>query len=90
MSDTQSNEIDHPKHPSDDRAIRPLPTGLHSSQAKLVYLTLMTTAGVTISELRASLHMPAIALYPTLETLVDRGLVDREGETYACASDDHE
>lgn len=57
-------------------------TELRSSQAKLVYLALVVGSGSTVGELRASLRLPTLALYPTLELLIERDLVEREGEAY--------
>lgn len=61
---------------------------LRSPRAKLVYLGLEVTSGSTVGELRTSLGIPALALYPTLELLIDRGLVERHGRTYAPVEDD--
>jgi predicted transcriptional regulator len=55
---------------------------LGSTQSKLVYLALVVHSGATIDELRASLRIPALSLYPSLEQLIERDLVEREGETY--------
>lgn len=60
---------------------------LRSSQAKLVYLALVGGFGATIGELRATLRLPALSLYPTLELLSERGLIEREGETYLPADE---
>lgn len=55
---------------------------LQSSQSKLVYLALATSSGSTIEELRTSLRLPALSLYPTLDLLIKRDFVERRGEVY--------
>lgn len=70
-----------------DSGIDTLPA-LRSSQAKLVYLALVVGSGATVRELRASLRLPTLSLYPTLELLIERDLVEREGATYLPADGD--
>lgn len=68
-----------------DRRVVPLPDDLQSPRTKLVYLYLRTAAGGSMAELKRSLGMQALALYPILETLVDEGLVERVDDEYAVA-----
>jgi DNA-binding IclR family transcriptional regulator len=59
-----------------------VPSELEATSTKLVYLCLAGTEGLTITALADALHMRKIALYSILGSLVDRGLVERAGETY--------
>lgn len=68
--------------PSADRGPEPLPDTLGSPRTKLVYLYLRSTAGAGLTELKRSLGMQALALYPILETLVDEGFVERVDDEY--------
>jgi predicted transcriptional regulator len=90
MSETKLDESDQSNHLRTDHSLGPLPLVLDSPQAKLVYLTLLISSSMTVDELHASLHMPLLALYPTLETLVAHGIVAQEGAKYRCTYDDHE
>ncbi len=69
-----------------DRTAIELPTEIESTGSKLVYLYLSTAGEATIGELRTSLDMKHLSLYPVLETLASEGLVARDGETYAVAA----
>lgn len=82
MTEARTNDLT-----SGDHALGSMPDELSSPRAKLVYLALRTAPGLTVGELRASLEMPTLALYPTLELLIDRGLAERDGETYVPADD---
>lgn len=68
--------------PDADRRPEPLPDTLGSPRTKLVYLYLRSAAGAGQTELKRSLGMQALALYPILETLVDEGLVERVDDEY--------
>lgn len=59
-----------------------LPRDIRSSEGKLVYLYLATKGGATLEELENALAMKKLALYSILETLQDRGLVDKEADEY--------
>lgn len=61
-----------------------LPAEFDTAGAKLLYLYLAIEDEATIDELEAALGMRKISLYPLLRTLVQGGLVDRTGVTYAC------
>lgn len=67
---------------SADPRVVSLPDTLQSPRTKLVYLYLRTAAGAKTAELKRSLGMQALALYPILETLVDEGLVERVDDEY--------
>ncbi|AFK21189.1 TrmB family transcriptional regulator (plasmid) [Haloferax mediterranei ATCC 33500] len=63
-----------------------IPSALESSGTKLVYLYLDAANGGDISELRASLGMKTITLYPLLQTLEKNGLVECDGDEYHIAA----
>ncbi|QCQ77207.1 hypothetical protein E6P09_17960 (plasmid) [Haloferax mediterranei ATCC 33500] len=65
-----------------DWSVEPLPETLTSSQTKLVYLYLSQQRVGTVEELRDTLGMKTITLYPVLEHLMDLGLVQREDGYY--------
>lgn len=62
-----------------------VPDSIDSPQAKLVYLYLRTTAGATVEELDDSLDLKRLALFPVLDTLESRDLIDRDGERYVAS-----
>jgi DNA-binding IclR family transcriptional regulator len=65
------------------RDLAPLPDGLDSTCAKLVYLYLDASGGATVTELERCLDVSGLTLYSVLSTLQDRDLVDRDdGDTY--------
>ncbi|WP_122089292.1 TrmB family transcriptional regulator [Halalkalicoccus subterraneus] len=74
MSTTRSN-YDH------GTTTDPLPTSLESSNSKLVYLYMSTREEATVTELRSTLDMKQLSLFPVLRTLESEGLVTRTGET---------
>jgi predicted transcriptional regulator len=53
-----------------------VPEELVAADSKLVYLFVTVAGGATIDELHSTLDIKKISLYPVLETLSDRGLVD--------------
>lgn len=63
----------------------PLPATLASPRSKLVYLYLRTAGGGSAADLCDALGMKRVAAYPVLDTLVRRGLVVRDGETFYCS-----
>lgn len=65
-----------------DRIAFELPETLSSPQSKLVYLCLAASGGATVDELHEALDLRKITLFPVLETLTDRDVVTRDGETY--------
>lgn len=66
-----------PERQSDCR----LPSEL-SPTGKLVYLYLTERGDATVDDLKAALGVPQIRLYPTLESLRRRDLVDRTGDRF--------
>lgn len=59
-----------------------LPNDLVSAETKLVYLYLATRNGATVEDLHESLGMKKLALYPVLGSLLERNLIDRDGQTF--------
>ena len=59
-----------------------MPAELDSSNSKLVYLYLETVEEATIDDLQATLDVKQLALFPTLATLEDKDLIERDGETF--------
>jgi len=70
--------------PSEARMVPRLPPELTAAQSKLVYLQLQAHPGARARELRDQLGLPSLALFPTLRSLEDRGLVERHGDGYRC------
>lgn len=54
-----------------------------SSTGKLVYLYLSECGDASLEDLKASLGVPLIRLYPTVKSLEQRGLIDRTGDVCA-------
>lgn len=69
-----------------ERTAVELPRQIESPGSKLVYLYLSTAGKATIDELRTSLDMKHLSLYPVLEVLSREGLVARDGDTYAATA----
>ena len=59
-----------------------VPSELNAASSKLVYLSLATKDGASITELAESLGMRKLSLYSVLGSLAERDLVERSGETY--------
>lgn len=59
---------------------------LESPRSKLIYLYLLVGGEATANELRSTLDVTGLSLYPTLDVLCDRGLVERVGEHYRPAA----
>jgi hypothetical protein len=84
----QTQTFEHPEQTSTDSTTITDPTAfavpdeLESTGSKLVYLYLDATNGCDISALRESLGMKTIAIYPILQTLAGKGLVERDGDRY--------
>ena len=65
-------------------AFEPIPENLESPRSKLVYLYLTGQESATIERIQEDLKMKKIALYAVLQTLTDKGLIERTGsETYS-------
>lgn len=67
---------------TDTTTLTQMPATLESSNSKLVYLYLATVEEATISELQSTLGMQQLALFPTLDTLEGKDLIERDGETF--------
>lgn len=58
-----------------------VPDELNASDSKLVYLFVAASDGATVDDLADSLDLKKISLFPVLDILSERGLVDRiDGE----------
>ena len=63
-----------------------MPPELDSSNSKLVYLYLKTVEEASITDLRSTLDMKQLALFPVLNTLEGEGLIERDGEIFTVAA----
>jgi predicted transcriptional regulator len=59
-----------------------LPEDLSATESKLVYLFVATSGRATVDDLHSSLDMKRITLFPVLDTLSDRGLIERADGAY--------
>ena len=57
-----------------------LPPELESARAKLVYLYLDVNGQARIDEMTEDLGLPMMTVCSLLETLEDKGLIDRDGD----------
>ncbi len=62
--------------------IDPVPEGLESARAKLVYIYLDATGGATVEELGEILAMKKINILSVLNSLSSTGYVDRMGDEF--------
>lgn len=53
-----------------------VPDAIATSEAKLVYLYLRTTDAPTVEDLHRNLGLAKLSLFPVLDTLRERGLID--------------
>jgi len=58
----------------------PLPDALAGSLEKLVFFYVRQADGATVYELRDALDVPQLQLYPTIDRLANRGLLDCHGD----------
>ncbi|MFB6196549.1 MAG: TrmB family transcriptional regulator [Haloplanus sp.] len=65
-----------------DRTALEVPDAISSAESKLVYVFLTAADGATVEELHDALDLRKITLFPVLETLAERGVIDRDGATY--------
>jgi predicted transcriptional regulator len=63
-----------------------VPDDLTAADSKLVYLFVTVSDGVTVDELQATLDIKKISLFPVLDTLSERGLIDRVDDEYVTAA----
>ena len=66
--------------------VKRIPSTLDSPQSKLVYLYLATVEAETVEEVRDALGINLISLYPVLNTLTSKGLVQKDGSRYVCSN----
>jgi len=62
-----------------------LPEELTAADSKLVYLFVSVSDGATVDDLQSSLDIKKISLFPVLDTLSDRGLIERVDDEYVAA-----
>ncbi|AZH27178.1 TrmB family transcriptional regulator [Haloplanus aerogenes] len=63
-----------------------LPDDLTAADSKLVYLFVAVSDGATVDDLQASLDIKKISLFPVLDTLSKRGLIERVDDEYVAAA----
>jgi len=63
-----------------------LPDDLTAADSKLVYLFVAVSDGATVDDLQTALDIKKISLFPVLNTLSKRGLIERVEEQYVTAS----
>ncbi|GAB6862745.1 TrmB family transcriptional regulator [Haloplanus litoreus] len=63
-----------------------IPDDLTAADTKLVYLFVTVSDGVTIGDLQSTLDIKKISLFPVLDTLSERGLIDRVDDKYVNAA----
>jgi DNA-binding MarR family transcriptional regulator len=59
-----------------------LPDDLTAADSKLVYLFVAVSDGATVDDLQAALDIKKISLFPVLDTLSERGLIERVEDEY--------
>lgn len=84
MSTSNTNSDEYTNSHEDDSRIQSLPSELDSMGAKLVYFHLHSTGGGTVVDLRHTLNIPTISIYPILRSLQEDDLVTRIGNRYVC------
>jgi DNA-binding MarR family transcriptional regulator len=63
-----------------------LPDDLTAADSKLVYLFVSVSDGATVDDLQSSLDIKKISLFPVLDTLSERGLIERVDDEYVAAT----
>jgi len=63
-----------------------LPQELSAADSKLVYLFVAVSDGATVDDLQSGLDIKKISLFPVLDTLSERDLIDRVDGEYVAAS----
>jgi DNA-binding MarR family transcriptional regulator len=63
-----------------------LPDDLTAADSKLVYLFVAVSDGATIDDLQAGLDIKKISLFPVIDTLSERGLIERVDDEYVAAA----
>jgi DNA-binding MarR family transcriptional regulator len=62
-----------------------LPDDLTAADSKLVYLFVAVSDGATVDDLQSALDIKKISLFPVLDTLSERGLIERIEDEYVAA-----
>jgi len=62
-----------------------LPDDLTAADSKLVYLFVAVSDGATVDDLQTALDIRKISLFPVLDTLSERGLIERVEDEYVAA-----
>ena len=62
-----------------------LPDDLTAADSKLVYLFVAVSDGATVDDLQTALDIKKISLFPVLDTLSERGLIERVEDEYVAA-----
>lgn len=62
-----------------------LPDDLTAADSKLVYLFVAVSDGATVDDLQTALDIKKISLFPVLDTLSERGLIERVEDEYVPA-----
>jgi len=62
-----------------------LPDDLTAADSKLVYLFVAVSDGATVDDLQTALDIKKISLFPVLDTLSKRGLIERVENEYVAA-----
>jgi predicted transcriptional regulator len=63
-----------------------VPDELTAADSKLVYLFVAASDGVTIDDIHSGLDIKKISLFPVLDTLSERDLVDRVDGAYVASA----
>lgn len=74
-----------PRTEREERRSSSLPR-LPSANAKLVYLYLEVVTEAHVTEIKRTLDLDLLTLFPVLETLRERELVERRGMRFRCRS----
>jgi predicted transcriptional regulator len=64
-----------------------VPTALAGPRSKCVYLYLDSVGATTAAELTVALDMPRLTLYPVLDRMEQRGLIEYDGTACRLAAD---
>lgn len=64
------------------QTIPSLPNELTAASTKLVYLYVAAVDGATIDQMEADLDMRKLSLFPVVEDLADRNLLQTDGNQY--------
>jgi predicted transcriptional regulator len=63
-----------------------MPDDLTAADSKLVYLFVAISDGATVDDLQTALNIKKISLFPVLDTLSERGLIEHTEDQYVTAS----